>query len=161
MGAIVTSERCVTCDVHEPIMHSHHTIPQCRGGVNSQQVILCPTCHNLIHAQALHLVSCIRKNTVPEKRFWRSAELEEKAASLVQIIVRAFLEPLPTDVQVDIPLTLTVDAKLKADLQLLQLDLGMSSMEKTIRYCVTSMLERKGIKNDNQAPMWFLPRSES
>ena len=75
---------------------------------------------------------------------------------MVQTIVRAFLEPLPTDVQVDIPLTLTVDAQLKADLQLLQLDLGLSSMEKTIRYCVTSMLERKGIKNDKQAPMWFL-----
>ena len=159
MGAIVTHEPCLVCEVHEPIMHSHHTTPQCRGGGNSPQVILCPTCHNLIHAQALHLVSCIRKNTTPVKRFWRSAGLEDRAAGLVQTIVRAFLEPLPTDVQVDIPLTLTVDAQLKADLQLLQLDLGLSSMEKTIRYCVTSMLERKGIKNDKQAPMWFLPGS--
>ena len=159
MGAIVTHEPCLVCEVHEPIMHSHHTTPQCRGGVNSPQVILCPTCHNLIHAQALHLVSCIRKNTTPVKRFWRSAGLEDRAAGLVQTIVRAFLEPLPTDVQVDIPLTLTVDAQLQAALQLLHLHLGLSSMEKTIRYCVTSMLERKGIKNDKQAPMWFLPGS--
>ena len=161
MGSIVTSQHCIVCDAHEPIMHSHHTTPQCKGGVNSPQVILCPTCHNLIHAHALHLVSCIRKNATPTKRFWRSERLESNAQRLVQLIVEAFLKPLPTETAIDIPLTFSVSPELKADLQLLQADLGLSSMEKTLVHCVKFTLQQKGIKNEQKPSMWFLPASNS
>lgn len=123
-------------------------------------MILCPTCHNLIHGEAIHLVSCIRKNAVPSKRFWGSAELEERAKRLVQIIVKSFIEDLPEGAEISAPLTFTVSAKVKRDLQLLQSDLGLSSMEKTLAYCANYTLENRGIKNEQNAPMWFLPASK-
>lgn len=75
----------------------------------------------------------------------------------VQVIVKAFLDPLPTEVAIDIPLILSVDAQTKSDLQLLQVDLGFSSMEKTLRYCVNFTLKNKGVKNEQKSALWFMP----
>lgn len=159
MGAIVSNQPCLVCSMHEPIMHSHHTVPQCRGGFNSPQVILCPSCHNTIHGHALHLTAAIRNNSSTTKQFWNDARLEKNAEPLVLKIVQAFIQPLPEGVEIDIPLTFIVDSKTKKELQILQRDLGLSSMEKTINYCVQSTLKQKGVSSEKPTNMWFLPAS--
>ncbi len=152
---------CLICKVSESVMHRHHTTPRCRGGENSPQVDLCSSCHNILHSNAKHLVSCIKGNRKPSKTFWRDADEEIAAQPLVQLIVKAFItEPLG-DPNLEHPLTFNVPTSVLRDLKKLQSDLGASSMEKTLVYCVSYVLKSRGIKNAKATlPMWHLPVSQ-
>ena len=166
MSVCQTDRPCTICLRHEIVMHSHHTVPQSRGGKDSLQIILCPTCHNALHAHGVFLVAQIRRNKIrAPKRFWKNAEDEQRAAPYIEILVRALITPLPEGFERDHIVTTTVKTSMFEDIKMLQLDLGKSSLEKTLDYCIKYTLHSKGISNVGQSKkesqLWFLqlPRS--
>lgn len=166
MGVCQTDKPCTICLQREAIMHSHHTVPQSRGGKDSLQIILCPTCHNSLHAHGVFLVAQIRQNKIrPPKRFWKSPEDEERAQPYLEILVRALVTPLPEGFERDHLVNTTVKTSRFEDLKMLQLDCGLSSMEKTLAYCIAFTLKNKGItnvgKSKTESQLWFLQRPES
>lgn len=143
-------------------MHSHHTVPRSRGGDDSLQIILCPTDHNALHANALALISRIRnpKRKLDQKQFWRIPDDEDRAQPYLQILVRALLAPTPEGVTRKHLLSTSVDTPVFESMKMLQTDLGLSSMEKTINYCIESTLAQRGIgneqrKNNASSSNWF------
>jgi hypothetical protein len=161
MGVCQTDKPCTICLRSEIVMHSHHTVPQSRGGKDSKQIILCPTCHNSLHAQGVFMVAQIRRNKIrAPKRFWRSPEDEMRAAPYLEILVRALITPLPEGFERDHIVTTTVKTSMFEDIKMLQLDLGKSSLEKTLDYCIKFTLHSKGITNVGQSKkesqLWFL-----
>lgn len=165
MGVITTHDPCTICFRKEAIMHSHHTVPRARGGDDSQQIILCPTDHNALHANAVYLISKIRRPNVkrPSKFFWRSPEDEDRAQPYLEILVRALLAPIPRGVTRQHLLSTSVDTPVFEDMKMLQADLGLSSMESTLAYCIAQTLKIKGINNverksNASSAEWFLQR---
>lgn len=142
-------------------MHSHHTIPQSRGGVNSQQIILCSGCHNILHANAVHLVAKIKNPKKENRSFWNSAEDERRAKPWLQILVRALLTPQPESSKLAEHL---VSVKLDREtFQLFKILANeMGSQDKALEYCIKFTLSKKGLKSDQTNPqLWFLPFSKS
>lgn len=161
MGAVQTNDPCTICLRKEAIMHSHHTVPQARGGKDSLQIILCPTCHNSLHANGVYLIAQIRGNKIRKpKAFWKTPEDEARARPYLEILVRALIAPLPEGFQRDHLVSTSVKTSMFEDMKMLQLDLGLSSMEKTIDYCIKFTLHSKGITNVRQGKQssseWFL-----
>lgn len=162
MPVSTSNEPCKICGAVEVIMHSHHTVPQSRGGKNSLQIQLCPTCHNALHAHALALVARTRNRKIKllTKNFWRNSIEETNARPFLEVLVSALLMPIPADVIREHLLSTTVSTELFEEMKLLQLDLGLSSMEKTIRYCFEQVLTQRGLKNEEGTKrknnMWFL-----
>jgi hypothetical protein len=141
-------------------MHEHHVIPQCRGGTDGPTVILCPTDHNKIHAEALHIISKIRnpKNKKEPKTYWKSEREEQNAKPLVEQIVKAFLSPEPINRTHSVIVNLTTPEF--QDFKLLAGDLDLSQ-EETLRYCIRFVVRQRGLKNEKQvqSQLWFLPSS--
>jgi hypothetical protein len=144
-------------------MHSHHTIPRSRGGDDSLQIILCSSCHNLLHANAVHVMARIRnpqKN--PPKRFWATPDQASRADRWLKTLVAALSLPVDNPDSVGH----LVGAKLNgSDFQLFKIlakNLGCSQ-EKAVEYCIRYTLTSQGIKNDQQTKneLWFLPSSKS
>lgn len=157
---------CVACEKIEPIMHSHHTVPRSRGGEDSLQIPLCPTCHNSLHAHALFSVSQIRTNKIRKpKQFWPRPEQEVRVRPYLEILVKALLLPIPPGVERQHQVATSVSTVTFEGLKLLQLDLGLSSLQKTLDYCIQSALTSKGLSNvsrktkQNSSAMWFLQQS--
>jgi len=93
------------------------------------------------------------------KKFWRSPEEELRASKFLEILVKALLSPILTDREH--LLSASVSTSVFEEFKLLQLDLGASSMEKTLHYCLQLALHTKGIKNvsrktQKESPMWFM-----
>ncbi len=145
-------------------MHSHHTVPRSRGGDDSLQIILCPTDHNALHAHALFIISKIKhpRKQRPPKQFWRLPEDEDRANPYLEILVQALLAPIPDGVVRQHLLSTSVDTPVFEDMKMLQADLGLSSMEKTIDYCIAFTLNQRGVLNNEnrkqnvQQSEWFL-----
>lgn len=142
-------------------MHSHHTVPQCRGGKDSIQVILCATCHNTLHAHALHETARIKNSgKTKEKVFWPNERQRIRALPLVRLIVEAFLTPID---QLGVPLTHLVSTSLPTEefqlFKILAQELG--SQEKALRFCIQHTLLQKGlVRETHKNPeLWFLPTS--
>ncbi len=156
---------CIICSQTGTVIHSHHVVPQSRGGQDSLQIALCPTCHNAIHANAVFLVSQIRRNVIRKsKKFWRSPEEELRASKFLEILVRALLSPILAERKH--LLSTSVSTSVFEEFKLLQLDIGASSMEKTLHYCIQSALNNKGISNvsrtvQKESSMWFLHKPAS
>lgn len=157
---------CTICLDGNAIMHWHHTIPRSRGGDASLQIPLCPDCHNTLHAYALAVVSRLRSTKAkkkPLRRFWKTTEQEERASPYLEILVKALMSPPIGDRQH--LLSISVPTQLFEEFKLLQLELGMSSQEATLVYCLEYMLQSKGLKNAvlTQSTscvaddLWFLP----
>lgn len=161
MGVCQTDRPCTICLKREAIMHSHHTVPQSRGGKDSRQIILCPTCHNSLHAHAVFMIAQIRRNKIRRpKRFWNCPEDEQRSQPFLEILVSALITPLPEGFERDHLVTVTVKTSTFEDLKMLQLDTGKSSMEKTLAYCIAFTLQSKGItnvrKSKEESQLWFL-----
>lgn len=161
MPAVESNQPCTICLVHEPVMHSHHTIPQARGGANSRQIILCSSCHNILHANALHVKSKLANPKLESKQFWLKEEDRLRAEPWLQILVRSL-------VCVDIDRAGLTEHKVGTTLdrdtfilfKMLAADLGCSQ-EKAVDYCIKHVLTKRGLKNDKTKPdLWFLPVSE-
>lgn len=163
MPTTISDTPCVICGILESVMHSHHTVPQSRNGKDSLQIILCSSCHNILHAHASYVVSCIR-NPKRDRRttsFWATPEQEQRASRWVEVLVQAFL----TDVPNPDSLEHIVSTNLSHDdwqlFKVLAKDLG-TSQEKALEYCIKFTLAKKGIKNESKgnSELWFLPVSK-
>lgn len=162
MPSISSSDPCVICGITESVMHSHHTVPQSRGGKDSLQIILCSGCHNILHANASYLVSCVR-NPKRNKRatsFWSSLEEEQRAKRWVEILVQAFLTEVPDADSLEHLVSTSLNSQDWQLFRILAKDLG-TSQEKALEYCIKFTLAKKGIKNEQTVPqLWFLPVSK-
>lgn len=158
MPEVRSNEPCLVCGKCFATMHSHHTTPQSRGGRDSPQVILCATCHNVVHSQALYVYNRIRKpkENSPSKIFWEDPVLEQRASKLVQLIVQAFGEPCDNSRHI---LSVEVDGQTLQDFKKLAADLG-ASQEHALLYCIHKALKDKGItdgtKTKGSNNMWFM-----
>lgn len=163
MPTVTTLEPCTICDISESVMHSHHTVPQCRGGKESLQIILCSSCHNILHANALYVVSCI-KNPKRKRRtlgFWSSPEEEARARPWIEVLVKAFLTDVPNSDSLEHPVSALLSHKDWQLFKILAKDLG-TSQEKALEYCIKFTLAKKGIKHEQTSTeLWFLPVSKS
>ena len=161
MPAIVSQDPCTICSVNESIMHSHHTIPRSRGGEDSRQIILCSSCHNILHANALYVVSRVRnpKRQARLASFWPTDKEERRAAPWLEILVQALLAPVEHPELVGHPVGLSLDEEEFRLFKLLAKDLGCSQ-ENALRYCIHKVLETRGLKNGKkqvQSQLWFMP----
>lgn len=149
---------CVICDTLESVMNSHHTVPRCRGGEDSLQIILCPSCHDVLHANALHVLARIRNPKLPVKAFWKNVKEEENAQRWLQILVSAFLQPIVGDIKHLVSCSLeTEDFRLFKELAG---QLGCSQ-EHAVEYCIKLTLAHKGIQREKAMPeLWFVPVSK-
>ena len=159
MPSIVTLECCVICGKNFTPMHSHHTVPQCRGGKDSKQVILCSNHHNCLHAHALHVVSRLRNPNAKKKgrTFWENSEYEERAAPLVQLLVQSFLQEKSED-QTHL-VSFQIDSAHKRLLVQLARDLGCS-IEKAALYATLQTLQKRyahEYETESRNALWFLP----
>lgn len=142
----------------------HHTVPRSRGGENSRQIPLCATCHNALHFNALEIKSKITnpKRVKKNKKFWESIEQEQRAAPFLQVLVESLVKPIPKNLEREHLLSLSVTSSVFEQFKLLQLDLGLSSQEKTLEHCILSMIETRGlhhVKKNVNADLWFMLRS--
>lgn len=158
MPTVSCSESCVICGVHESVMHSHHTIPQARGGADSLQIILCSSCHNILHANATYIISSIRNPNRPKKSFWKTEDELRCADQWLKILVQALITPVPEE-QSD-GIEHLVGTKLSGSdfklFKLLAADLGCSQ-EKAVEYCIKSVLNNRGFNNEKtKTELWFL-----
>ena len=164
MPSITTSEPCIICNRNFAIMHSHHSVPRCRGGEDSPQVILCPNDHNALHAHALHIVARMRNPQVvrEEKIFWQTHEQERRAMPLVELIVRAFWSPQDQEAERDHLVSTQLETEDFRMFKLLAKDLGCSQSD-ALKYCIKMVIKSKGYTDGQQqksmSPMWFLPKS--
>lgn len=159
MPYVQSDEQCVICLGHESVMHSHHTIPRSRGGDASRQIILCSNCHNILHANAVYLVSKLRNPKKPSKSFWKNEDCARRADVWLRILVTALQTPVNTPDSVEH----LVGAKLRGDdfqrFKLLASNLGCSQ-EKAVEFCIKFTLQAKGVKHDQtKTKLWFLPVS--
>jgi len=154
---------CVICGRIVPIINWHHTVPRSRGGEDSLQIPLCPDHHSQLHANALAIVARIRgKSKRPLRGFWNSDFEETNAKPYLEILVQALL--LPIQGKREHLVSTSVPTNLFEGLKLLQADLGFSSQDKVIEYCLVNTLQSKGLldvvtpedqKRDN-ASLWFM-----
>lgn len=155
-------QACLVCEKSTSNIHMHHTVPQCRGGKHSQQIPLCGDCHTVLHAHALHVFTAIKNNRRSTKSYWSNPQHEERAMPFVGIIVNAFMMPIQSGEPSKHPILTTVDGETMLLLKRLKQDIGASSIDATLRYCILKTCERQGIKNEQtqgNSAMWFLPAS--
>jgi hypothetical protein len=129
------------------------------------QIILCPTCHNAIHAHALSIVSRINNPKRPKnnKHFWRNGVEEHRAEPFLQILVEALIKPIPENLEREHLLSINVSTTLFEQFKLLQLDTGLGSQEKVLNYCILQILKIRGIDNVTKSKnkkehndLWFI-----
>ena len=148
-------EACKICGNVEPIAHEHHTIPQARGGKNSLTVLLCATCHNILHAHALHIISNIRNPKKSNKVFWKTKELEERARPLIQLLVQSFLEP-ETDSNGRYIITVETSVSIRNLLKQLKSDIeGCNSIASVVLYCIHKVATERGFSNATKQKDWW------
>jgi len=158
------TDRCTICLDRAGVLHSHHTVPRSRGGSDSLQILLCATCHNAIHSQALYLVSKINnpKRANNNKRFWRNDLEEQRAEEFLRILVQALITPIPEELEREHLLSINVPTELFQQFKLLQQDLGLSSQEKVLLYCIRQTIKNRGLENvctkskKSTTQEWFL-----
>lgn len=163
-------EKCVICGCGCTVPHYHHTVPRSRGGDNSEIIKLCSNCHNALHANALSIAARIRNKNrrMLNRRFWLTSIEEENAKPYLEILVRALLTPIQGNRQHLV--SINVPTWLFEGLNLLQLDLGISSQAKTLEHCLLTVLQDRGLldvvhrqettERIPSTPMWFLQFSD-
>ena len=156
------SEQCIICLEHTSVPHLHHTVPQSRGGKNSLLITLCSTCHNVLHANASYICSQIRnKRKRAAKTFWTNSDSLERAQPYLEILVRAMLSPIPKGCSREHLLSTPVSTEVFEAFKFLQNDLGLSSQEQALQYCVKYTLSNKGIQQNEKSSsgsdsLWFM-----
>ncbi len=143
------SELCTICQHTAIPVEWHHTVPRSRGGENSLQIPLCSNCHRNLHFNALHLVSKINHPRVVRKnrRFWETVEDEDRAQTYLQTLVQALILPIPEELDRKHLLSINVTSEMFDQFKLLQMDLGLTSQDKTLEYCIKQALILRGLEN--------------
>lgn len=157
MPAVVTREPCVICTKSFSVMNSHHTVPQARGGVDSRQIILCGGCHDILHANAVYIVSRMRNHKRPVKAFWNSDDERQRAEPWLQILVQALVTPNEEAAQItEHPVGTSLSAQDFQSFKLLAKDLGCSQ-DNAVAYCIKYMLKKRGFDNGKaSSELWFV-----
>lgn len=155
MPSVKTSEVCTLCPAQKPVMHSHHTIPQSCGGKDSKQIILCPDCHNILHAHALHMFSCIVAGKTATKSFWPNAAHEQRALPYVHLIVKAFVDKRNGEVEGTTVLSVVATADLRRKLDLIKKDKGLRSLEQALAYCIEYAYSEGTNNHARQQKSWW------
>ena len=137
-----TAVRCSICTNPTSTPHLHHVLLQAHGGERGPQVPLCGDCHTRLHNHVTGLVSAIRRGKTLKKRYWNSLAEESRALPLVEIAVQAALNPMTGGKH---PIMLKLDTAEYNRLKVLKVDLGLSSIEKTLLYCIQNTLQRRGL----------------
>jgi hypothetical protein len=140
MPSVKTKIPCSICLKNYSVMHSHHTIPQARGGKNSTQVILCATCHNQVHAKALAVISFLNNNRKSVGTFFTIQEYEDRADQFVQLLVQSLQKTENRKHKVCVELSTDTFQQLK----LMQKDCSISTLEQTVKHCIDRVLLNKG-----------------
>lgn len=78
------SGTCIGCDA-DTLTQEHHCIPQAKGGSKWRTVWLCPSCHDIVHAQARVAVSA--KAETRNKNYYPSLELKRRLEPVVKLAV--------------------------------------------------------------------------
>jgi hypothetical protein len=139
---------CVVCNSLESVMNSHHTVPRACGGNKSMQVNLCATHHDILHAQAVYIISSL-KNKKQSKQFWANPQLEAAALPLLNVLVRALMVQTEQTNKKRNLVSIDIGQELKNSLKLLSKDLQMSQTN-ALTYCLIYTLKSKGILSDDQ-----------
>lgn len=122
---------CYICQQSFSTIHVHHTSLQSYGGKDSLTVKLCPTHHNLIHLLA----------TKGNRDYsWETDEQRSRGQPLVDCAIKS----MTSDTHV-YKIWYTVDAEKRRNIERLKKELGQSSIEKTVDFCVTSVMKKLGI----------------
>lgn len=154
--------QCTICHTFTETINSHHTIPRSRGGENSLQIPLCGDCHDNLHAAAVFQVSRIRRPSRKRqpKNFFPKPEDAERAQPFLEILVTALLQPIPEGLSREHLVSASIDTNTYEALMYLKQDIGASSLEKVIVYCLQNTLKAKEVLNETQKQhLWFLPIS--
>ena len=161
-----SSGHCTICEQFFSVLHWHHTIPQSRGGKDSLQIPLCSSCHNILHANGVAVQARIRGSKKPVRQFWANDRQARLAEPYLQILVQALMLPIAEGYEAQHPIHLAVDPSLYEMIKLLQSDLGLSSIEKTIRHSIMQAISERGLGNakrnreaGKRSQLWFLPVS--
>lgn len=161
------SGHCTICTEFFSVLHWHHTVPQSRGGKDSLQIPLCGNCHTVLHANAVAVQASLRRGSKKKtvRQFWPNAEQEERAAPYLEILVKALMLPIAEGYTGQHPIQLTVDTETYELIKLLQSDLGVSSIVKTIVHSIKYTLSERGLGNvatsrkaGQESKLWFMRR---
>lgn len=164
-----TGATCTICQLFFQIWHSHHTIPRSRGGEDSQQIPLCASCHNTLHANGVAVVARIKGSKKPVGSFWATPEQERRAKPYLEILVKALLLPVVEGYEAQHPLHFSVDTEFYEQIKLLQQDLGATSIRNTIVHSIQRTLYERGLGNvaagnreaRKSSELWFMRKSKS
>lgn len=128
---------CLICGEPTTTPHEHHIIPQAYDpNKNGKTVTLCADHHNLIHALADEYSS---KGTL-DSSLWGSEYERVRGESLVAEILKAKAKGSQT-----FKIVYEVDQHQRARLTKLKVALGLSSIPKTIDFCVNAVMKEVGI----------------
>ncbi len=159
---------CTICTEYFSVLHWHHTVPQSRGGKDSLQIPLCSSCHTILHANAVALQARLKGSKKVVRRFWVDAEQERRAAPYLEILVKALMLPIAEGYTAQHPIHLSVDTNFYELIKLLQSDLGVSSIQKTIHMSIQHTLSERGLGNvarsreaGESSKLWFMRRSDA
>jgi len=106
------------------------------------------------------------KNKKPLKVFWSSLEQERNAQPYLQVLVKALILPVKNPEAVQRPVHFKMDSAAYEQLKLLQAELGLPSIEKTILSSIKHLSELRGISNGTKektagvSNLWFMRGSE-
>lgn len=140
---------CYICTQQDAVMHLHHVVPQSAGGKDGPTVDLCSRCHNLLHSHALSVAARVRNNGKTKVRqFWKTSEEEANAQPLLNELVQAILRE-SRSARPHIVST-TVDTDLYMAFKMLKIDLGLTSLEETLKYCIRFTLSHRGLTCNEQ-----------
>jgi hypothetical protein len=137
---------CFVCNAStKGAVNEHHIVPQSRGGKEGPTVMLCPTCHTLLH----NVARCLIKGNDASHLYSHLPTLgSNRLLGLAQVILIAELEgnanPNPLImVSLDSPLYLKA-------LKLYQTDNGFSSQEKTINAMLRAIAIKYNLLQNDQ-----------
>jgi hypothetical protein len=121
------SEICYICQEITSTPHHHHVHQQAYGGRDGDVVVLCPTHHNLIHRLA--------KSTNSDFNF--KSPLERRRAEPLIACLRAS-ETVGTKL---FKYTLEFDTTNRGRLEKLKLEIGETSLLRTIYFCIEAVMK--------------------
>lgn len=127
--------------------NEHHVVPQSRDGTDGPTVLLCPTCHTLLHNVAKKYIA---GNDASHLYAHFSDRGRDRLLGLVQVIALAELEgkenPRPLlMINLDSPLYMKA-------LKLYQKDRGFKSQAETVNAIIRAIAIRYNLLENNAVP---------
>jgi hypothetical protein len=142
---------CIICGVRSAALHEHHVVPRSCGGSQGETIMICGQCHTTLHAHGSFLASK-RVGNRPAKQFWSNPDHERRAMPYLTKLVTALLASRDVDFDSSSRLR-TLSLRMTEDmyraLKLLKMDIGASSLESALQFCVQRTLITKGLTGVN------------